>query len=120
MLYGLLLSIFVMISGLLIIIILLQQGKGGLGLGAIGSTSQMIFGGSGGQDVFQKATWILGALFMSGSLLLALMKTRQLEEGGVVARRTAPVLPVQQQMPTHAPAPEGPSPVQPAPATPAN
>jgi preprotein translocase subunit SecG len=37
----------------------------------------MLFGGSGGQDVFQKITWFLGALFMALSLLLALAKSQQ-------------------------------------------
>lgn len=78
MLYGLLLGLFVFISLLLAIIILLQQSKGGMGLGALGGSAQVIFGGSGGQDVFQKATWILGFLFMAGSLGLALLKTNYL------------------------------------------
>ena len=45
-----------------------------MGLGSLGGGSQMLFGGSGGQDVFQKATWVMGAIFMIGSLGLALMK----------------------------------------------
>ena len=45
-----------------------------MGLGSIGGGSQMLFGGSGGQDVFQKATWTLGVIFMVGSLGLAMMQ----------------------------------------------
>jgi preprotein translocase subunit SecG len=97
MLYGLLLTVFIITSVLLIVIILLQQGKGGLGLGTISSSAQMIFGGSGGQDVFQKTTWILGALFMGGSLVLALMKAKNLQESGIISRKQmasqAPVTP---------------------------
>jgi len=48
-----------------------------MGLGSFGGGSQMLFGGSGGQDIFQKITWVLGALFLGGSLLLALMKSTQ-------------------------------------------
>ena len=48
-----------------------------MGLGGLGGGAQMLFGGSGGQDIFQKITWILGALFMFGSLSLALLKTSQ-------------------------------------------
>lgn len=48
-----------------------------MGLGNMGGGAQMLFGGSGGQDVFQKITWGLGALFMAGSLMLAIMKTSQ-------------------------------------------
>lgn len=51
-----------------------------MGIGSIGGGNQMLFGGSGGQDVFQKATWILGSLFMAGSLVLALMKSHQSQE----------------------------------------
>ena len=46
-----------------------------MGLGSFGGSSQMLFGGSGGQDLFQKITWFLVAIFMSGSLILTLMKS---------------------------------------------
>ena len=60
---------------LLVLIILIQKGKGGIGLGSLGGSNLMLFGGSGGQDIFQKITWVLGALFMGGSLILSIMKT---------------------------------------------
>ena len=44
--------------------------RGNIGLGTMGGGTQMLFGGSGGQDLFQKITWALGALFMGGSLAL--------------------------------------------------
>ena len=44
-----------------------------MGLGALGGGTQMLFGGSGGQDLFQKMTWILATIFMAGSLILSLM-----------------------------------------------
>lgn len=74
MLYTLLTSLFVLMCPLLILIILVQKGKSSMGLGGMGGGSQMLFGGSGGQDLFQKITWTLGALFMGGSLLLAILK----------------------------------------------
>jgi len=77
MLYGILLSLFIINCFLLVLIILIQQGKGSMGLGNLGGGAQMLFGGSGGQDVFQKITWVLGTLFMAGSLMLALMKSAQ-------------------------------------------
>lgn len=77
MLYGFLVGIYIFISVLLALLILIQKGKGNMGLGNLGGGTQMLFGGSGGQDIFQKITWILGAFFMSGSLLLAVMKTRE-------------------------------------------
>lgn len=48
-----------------------------MGLGAFGGGTQMLFGGSGGQDIFQKITWGLGAIFLAGSLVLSLMKSNQ-------------------------------------------
>lgn len=47
-----------------------------MGLGAMGGGTQMLFGGSGGQDLFQKATWVLVALFLTGSLSLAIYKNK--------------------------------------------
>lgn len=47
-----------------------------MGLDALGGGSQVLFGGSGGQDLFQKTTWALLALFMSGSLFLSISKSR--------------------------------------------
>ena len=76
MLYGFLMTLFTINCFLLILIILIQQGKSSMGLGAMGGSTQMLFGGSGGQDIFQKTTWVMGAIFMVGSLLLALHKSR--------------------------------------------
>ncbi len=75
MLFGFLLTLFVFVCLLLVAFVLIQQSKGSMGLGAMGGGSQMLFGGSGGQDVFQKITWTLGALFMGGSLVLSIMKS---------------------------------------------
>jgi preprotein translocase subunit SecG len=75
MLFGLLLTLFIFICFFMILLILLQKGKGSMGLGNLGGGTQLLFGGSGGQDLFQKTTWVLGALFMAGSLGLSLMKT---------------------------------------------
>lgn len=76
MLFGILATVFVILSFMLILLIMLQKGKGSLGLGTMGGGNQMLFGGSGGQDFFQKATWVLLVLLMAGSLGLSLMKSR--------------------------------------------
>ncbi|MBT4855622.1 preprotein translocase subunit SecG [bacterium] len=76
MLYGLLATLFVFCSVLIVFLVLLQKGKGGMGLGAMGGGQQQLFGGSGGQDIFQKATWILGAAIMIGSFSLALYRSK--------------------------------------------
>lgn len=75
MLYGLLLTLFVIIGPLIVLIVLTQQSKSSLGLGAMGGQTQMLFGGSGGQNIFQKATWILGITFMILSGCLSVMKS---------------------------------------------
>lgn len=74
MLYELLMVLFVIICLLLVGVVLIQQSKGG-GITQLGSSPQMLFGGSGGQDILQKATWTLGAAFMGMSLLLSLMRS---------------------------------------------
>lgn len=73
MFYGFLLTLFVILCLVLILIILVQKGKGSTGLGSLGGGTQMLFGGSGGQDMFQKITWVLGTIFMAGSLLLVII-----------------------------------------------
>jgi preprotein translocase subunit SecG len=80
MLYGLLLTLFIITCFMLVLIVLVQKGKGSMGLGAMGGGTQMLFGGSGGQDFFQKITWVLGATFMLGSLGLGLMKSSYLHD----------------------------------------
>ena len=77
MLYGFLLGIYIFVCLLLVLLILIQKGKGSMGLGAMGGSNQMLFGGSGGQDIFQKITWMLTTIFLVGSLVLSLMKVSQ-------------------------------------------
>jgi preprotein translocase subunit SecG len=78
-LYALLMTVYFIICFFLVLIILIQKGKSNMGIGSFGGSSQMLFGGSGGQDIFQKITWVLGTLFMLGSLILALMKSQQIQ-----------------------------------------
>jgi protein translocase SecG subunit len=58
----------------MVLIILVQKGKSSLGIGSLSGNNQMLFGGGGGQNVFQKATWVMGALLIFGSLGLASLK----------------------------------------------
>jgi len=76
MIFGLLVSVYVFAALLLILLVMIQKSKGSTGLGALGGHTQMIFGASGGQDIFQKATWTLGVFIMTSSLLLSLMNVR--------------------------------------------
>ena len=93
MLFGLLLSIYIVVCLFLVLIILIQKGKSSMGLGGLGGGTQMLFGGSGGQDMFQKLTWILTAFFLFGSLVLSLMKTSQRHSFKYVNQRTTAAAP---------------------------
>ena len=67
-----------------------------MGLGSLGGGSQMLFGGSGGQDLFQKLTWVLGAIFMFGSLAISIMKTQDYKTSRYLKSSTqheAPAIP---------------------------
>lgn len=86
--YTLLMVLFVILCLFLSLFVLIQQGKGDMGLGSIGRGSQQIFGGSGGQDFFEKATWTLGGLFMVGALGLTIAKS---DSSRLVGRRIVPV-----------------------------
>jgi preprotein translocase subunit SecG len=78
MIYGILLTLFVINCFALILLVLIQKGKGSMGLGSMGGGTTMLFGGSGGQDFFQKLTWVLGGTLMAGSLILGLVKSSYL------------------------------------------
>lgn len=86
MLFGLLLALYIFICLLLVLLVLVQKGKSSMGIGNLGGGVQMLFGGSGGQDIFQKVTWALGALFMAGSLALALLKAHSLQQSKYLQR----------------------------------
>lgn len=102
MLYGFLLTLYLINCFLLVIIILMQKGKSSLGFGAIGGGAQMIFGGSGGQDLFQKITWVLGSIFIVGAMFLSLMKSSEHKKFKYLAPNTI----MTQNMPQQSPAQE--------------
>lgn len=91
MIFGLLTTIYIFIAVLLIPLILLQKGKGSIGIGGMGGGTQMLFGGSGGQELFQKMTWALIALFMASSLSLSLMRSKYLKTSKYIASTQVPV-----------------------------
>jgi preprotein translocase subunit SecG len=62
---------------LIILLVLMQRGKGNMGMGNIGGGNQAIFGSSGGQDIFQKITWLFLVLLLGGSLVLAILRGKQ-------------------------------------------
>lgn len=93
MLLSILIGLFCTMNVFLIFMIFLQKGKNSLGLGSLGGGSQMLFGGTGGQDIFQKITWVLVTLFLLGSLGLALYKNKVVRDQGLAPRPTPQELP---------------------------
>jgi len=93
--YNLLIIGFFLLCVLMVLLILMQKGKSSMGLGGLGGGTQLLFGGSGGQDLFQKATWVMGVLFMSGSLILAIMKrpTESQLLGDIAQQQSVPAVP---------------------------
>ena len=69
--YGIVLTIHILVSILLIIAVLLQSGKGA-DMGAVfgGAGSQALFGSAGPADFLNKATRVLVVVFMITSLTL--------------------------------------------------
>lgn len=96
-----LMILFVILCFFLAIAILLQQGKGDMGLGGLGGGGQMLFGGSGGQEFFEKITWAMGVLFILGALGLSILRYK---EAGSTRIKTTPI--TQQQNQQSVPAPK--------------
>jgi preprotein translocase subunit SecG len=70
-------SLYLVVCLLLVAVVLMQQGKGGDIAAAFGgSGSQTAFGARAGATVLTRATTVLGALFMVGSMTLAIMGQR--------------------------------------------
>jgi preprotein translocase subunit SecG len=74
-------AIHVLVCVALVLIVLLQAGRGGGLAGAFGAqTAQTLFGGRGAATFLSKATQWLAAAFMVMSILLAVLSSRN--EGG--------------------------------------
>jgi preprotein translocase subunit SecG len=75
------LSLFTVLYGTLclfiVLLVLMQRGKGNMGMGNMGGGNQAIFGSSGGQDIFQKITWVCLTLLLGGSLVLAILRGKE-------------------------------------------
>ena len=98
----------------LMLVILLQQGKGGDIASAFGGgSSQAAFGARSGATVLSRATTVCAVLFIVGALVLGILGQRG--PGSVIGGR-APQLPANATRPA---APAAPAPAAPAPAAPA-
>jgi preprotein translocase subunit SecG len=115
MLYYLVAVLYVLACLMLVLVVLLQQGKGGDIASAFGGGgSQTAFGARAGATVLTKATAILGTLFMIGALTLGIMG-----RGGPGSLMRGISAPQQQSAPAPAPAaPAQPKTEQPQPQAP--
>lgn len=95
------LSLFISLYGFLcvciILLVLIQRGKGSMGLGNMGGGNQAIFGSSGGQDIFQKITWVCLTLLLSGSLVLAIIRGKQSTAHYYSSSRSSHSMPISQK-----------------------
>ena len=93
MLYYLVVTLYIIVCGMLIVTILLQQGKGGDIASAFGGgSSQAVFGARAGATLLTRATSVLAGLFVIGSLTLTVWGTRGPSSvvGGVEGPAPAP------------------------------
>jgi preprotein translocase subunit SecG len=82
-------AFYVLVCFLLLTVVLLQRGKGGDIAAAFGGGgSQTAFGARAGASVLTRATTVLAALFMLGSLALGIMWKKG--EGSVVSGVNTP------------------------------
>ena len=112
MLYGLVLVIHVLVALFLIVIILLQGGRGGMGEALGGAAAQSLFGG-GANTVMTRITAVGAGLFMVTCLSLAVLSTSR---GSRSVIDQIPVTPEELPMalPQSPQPPEPPSPANPS------
>lgn len=91
MAYGLVLILHIFVSLVLVVVILVQGGKGGLAETMGGSTAQSVLGTSAG-TFFTRATSICAVLFMVTCITLTILGTRQ--TGSLMQRGGPPMLPM--------------------------
>ncbi|MBM3777816.1 MAG: preprotein translocase subunit SecG [Acidimicrobiia bacterium] len=112
MLYYAMTTLYVLVCLVLMLVVLLQQGKGGDIASAFGGgASQAAFGARSGATVLTRATAILAGLFMVGALVLGTINMRgpgSVLRGRVpaAAEPAAETTPAPEAAPV-APAPEG-------------
>jgi len=120
MLYYLIATLYVLTCLVLMLVILLQQGKGGDIANAFGGgSSQAAFGARSGATVLSRATTVCAVLFVVGALVLGIVGQRG--PGSVIGGRAparAPAAPPPATLPPN-PAPPAATTPTPAPATPA-
>jgi preprotein translocase subunit SecG len=100
-------TVHVLVCIALILIVLLQAGKGAEMGAAFGGASQTIFGSAGAMGFLTKLTTVAAIIFMITSLLLTFSSTKRAST--IMKERPAPAIPATpSEMPVQpqAPAPE--------------
>ena len=88
------------IAVLIIILVLLQRGKGADAGAAFGSgASGTVFGASGSSNFFSRATAVMATLFFASSLTLAYMSSQQGSAGPDSLLENVPVIETSEQEP---------------------
>jgi preprotein translocase subunit SecG len=112
MIYYLVATLYVLTCLVLMLVVLLQQGKGGDIANAFGGgTSQAAFGARSGATVLSRATTVCAVLFMLGALVLGVLGQRG--PGSVVGGSTPASRPPQQSKPAPTPQQSAPAPKTP-------
>src|SRR5262245_44773295 len=110
MLYYVAVGIYVIVCLVLILVVLLQQGKGGSMANAFGGgASQAAFGARSGATVLSRATTVCAVLFVIGALYLGISGQKGGGGGSSVVGGRAPA---------GSSAPSTPAPTKPAPSQP--
>lgn len=60
----------------IVLVVLMQSGKGAEISAQLGGSSQTVFGSSGGANFFTKVTYVLAAIFMTTSISLTVMGSK--------------------------------------------
>ncbi|MFC1543016.1 preprotein translocase subunit SecG [Candidatus Neomarinimicrobiota bacterium] len=101
MIYGILIFLHILISILLVVVILLQSGRGGGLAGSLGGgVSTAMFGGQGADKLMTRLTTGLAAAFMILAILISLAGRPSSGTGDSIVRQmaveqeTAPLQPV--------------------------
>lgn len=85
--YYALLTLFVIVALLLIVVTILQKGRGDVGAAFGASMGQSIFGAGGVDTVLTKATYWLGGIFLALALILSLVPKE--EKGSILEKEEA-------------------------------
>jgi preprotein translocase subunit SecG len=96
--------VHVLVCIALILIVLLQAGKGAEMGAAFGGASQTIFGSAGAMGFLSKLTTVAAVIFMITSLVLTFSSTRKAST--VIKERPAPTAPSESPVQPQVPVPE--------------